>query len=298
VEFSVNAGVVRTSDREWNVAASFSLDRNEITMLYGRKDRVYSFNADRGLDKTGNLFPGEARNTIYIMQAGGIAQATDFTTDANGDVYFQGLPVRFQAADGTWVDRWNGYKVSPGDIYPLDANGDGVITNDADGDRVIVGSTDPKFYGGFSTDLSWKGIAINAVFTYSYGAQKLSPYYEGLITSTGTGAASADLVGNTWTPDNTGAKFPRPVADFDYPHYTVSSVDLSVQDASFLRLAALTLSYTLPKSLIAKAKMSNLRLYATGSNLFCLTPYKGYDPEMGDWYPPTRMFVFGINLSI
>jgi TonB-linked SusC/RagA family outer membrane protein len=297
VEFSVNAGIIRTSDWEWNVAASFSLDRNEITELYGNKDVVYNFNADRGLEKTGNLFLGEARNTIYIMQTGGIAQAIDFTTDANGDMYFQGHPVRFQKADGTWVNRWSGYNVNPGDIYPVDANGDGVITNDADGDRVIVGSTDPKFYGGFSTDFSWKGIAINAVFTYSYGAQKLSPYYEGLVTSTGNSAASADLVGNTWTESNTGAEFPRPVADFDYPRYTVSSVDFSVQDASFLRLAALTLSYTFPKNLISKAKMSNLRLYATGSNLFCLTPYKGYDPEMGDWYPPTRMFVFGINLS-
>jgi TonB-linked SusC/RagA family outer membrane protein len=297
LELSVNAGIVRTSDWEWNVAASFSLDRNEITELYGNKDVVYNFNADRGLEKTGNLFLGEARNTLYIMQTGGIAQAIDFTTDANGNTYFQGYPLNFQTADGTWVERWNGNKVSPGDLYPLDANGDGIITNDADGDRVIVGSTDPKFYGGFSTDLSWKGIAVNAVFTYSYGAKKLSPYYEGLIGSTGTGAASADLVGNTWTPDNTGAEFPQPVADFTYPHYTASSMDFSVQDASFLRLAALTLSYTFPKSLIAKAKMSNLRLYATGSNLFCLTPYKGYDPEMGDWYPPTRMFVFGINLS-
>ena len=44
-------------------------------------------------------------------------------------------------------------------------------------------------------------------------------------------------------------------------------------------------------------KLTNLRVYATGSNLFCLTNYKGYDPETGDWYPPTRMYTFGINLA-
>ena len=50
--------------------------------------------------------------------------------------------------------------------------------------------------------------------------------------------------------------------------------------------------------MLAKAKISNLRLYVTGSNLFCATKYKGFDPETGDWgYPPTKMYVFGLNFS-
>ncbi|MDR0414706.1 MAG: TonB-dependent receptor [Prevotellaceae bacterium] len=294
VEVSVNAKVVKAGDFEWNVTATLSADKNEVTQLYGNKEVVYNFNADRNLEKTGNLFLGESRNTIYILQTGGIAQAVDFTTDANGNTLFQGRPVRFTRDDETPVDRWNGNRVNPGDLYPVDANSDGEIT---DADRVIIGSTDPKFYGGFSTELSWKGIALNAVFTYSYGAKKLSPYYEGLVNSVGSSAASTDLINNTWTVENTGAEFPRPIAGFDYPHYSASNMDFSVQDASFLRLSALTLSYTLPGSIVSKAGLSNVRFYATGSNLFCLTPYKGFDPEMGDWYPPTKMYVFGVNLS-
>jgi TonB-linked SusC/RagA family outer membrane protein len=294
VELSVNATVLRASGVEWNVSATLSADKNEVTQLYGNKEVVYNINADRNLEKTGNLFLGQSRNTIYILQTGGIAQAVDFTTGDDGAQYFQGQPVRFTRADGTPVDRWNGNRVSSGDLYPVDANNDGEIT---EADRVVIGSTDPKFYGGFSTDLSWKGITLNAVFSYSYGAQKLSPYYEGLINSTGSSAASTDLINNTWTAENTGAEFPRPVAGFDYPHYSASNMDFSVQDASFLRLSALTLSYTLPSKLISKVNLSNVRLYTTGSNLFCLTPYKGFDPEMGDWYPPTKMYVFGINLS-
>jgi TonB-linked SusC/RagA family outer membrane protein len=294
VEFSVNATVLKAGDFEWNVSATLSADKNEVTQLYGNKDVVYNINADRNLEKTGNLFLGESRNTIYILQTGGIAQAIDFTTGEDGSQLFQGNPVRFDRADGTPVDRWNGNRVSPGDLYPLDANSDGEIT---EADRVIIGSTDPTFYGGFSTEFSWKGVALNAVFSYSYGAQKLSSYYEGLINSTGSSAASTDLINNTWTAENTGAEFPRPVAGFDYPHYSASNMDFSVQDASFLRLSALTLAYTLPSSLTGKVGLSNVRFYATGSNLFCLTPYKGFDPEMGDWYPPTKMYVFGINLS-
>ena len=54
---------------------------------------------------------------------------------------------------------------------------------------------------------------------------------------------------------------------------------------------------TFPTKVINALKLTNLRVYATGSNLFCLTNYNGYDPETGDWYPPTRMYTFGLNLA-
>lgn len=85
----------------------------------------------------------------------------------------------------------------------MDINDDKVID---DKDRVIVGSPDPKFYGGFSTDFSYKGVTLNAVFNYSCGGKKLSPYYESLITSRGTGIASIDLL-DRWTPENTVLNF-------------------------------------------------------------------------------------------
>ena len=142
--------------------------------------------------------------------------------------------------------NWNGYNVNPGDLYPLDYDNNGQIDQN---DRVVIGSTDPKFYGGFSTDFSWKGLSLNAVFSYSYGAKKLSPWYETLIGSTGSGVASTDLL-DRWTPENTDAEFPRVLAGFDYNHYGASSMDFSVQKASFLRLSALTLAYTFPTKVI------------------------------------------------
>jgi len=93
------------------------------------------------------------------------------------------------------------------------------------------------------------------------------------------------------------AELPRVLAGFDYNHYGAHQMDFSVQDASYLRLSVLTLSYNLPQSVLSKLNVSNLRIYTTGSNLFCLTKYKGYDPETGDWYPPTKMYVVGVNFS-
>ena len=86
--------------------------------------------------------------------------------------------------------------------------------------------------------------------------------------------------------------------------------DWAVEDASFLRLNTLTLGYTLPKSLLSKAHIQNLRLYVTAYNVFCLTNYSGYDPEVStirrtnltpgvDYsaYPKSRQFVVGLNLN-
>ena len=273
IEFSLDANLLRTTDFEWNFAATLSMDKNKVTQLYGSTGVVYNVDGDRNIQKEGNLFLGESRNTLYLWRTGGIAQAVDM--------------------DRLSQTTWNGYNVNPGDLYPLDANDDGQIDQN---DRVVIGSTDPKFYGGFSTDLSYKNLSLNAVFSYSYGAKKLSPWYESLITSTGSKVGSADLL-DRWTPENTDAAFPRVLAGFDYNHYSASQMDFSVQNASFLRLSALTVAYTFPQQVLHAAKFSNLRVYATGSNLFCLTDYNGYDPEMGDWYPPTRMWTFGINLA-
>jgi hypothetical protein len=79
--------------------------------------------------------------------------------------------------------------------------------------------------------------------------------------------------------------------------YGIRDVDLGVQDASFLRLSALTIAYSLPEETLRKVKMQNVRFYVTGSNLFILTGYKGYDPEGGDGYPMSRMIVTGVNIG-
>jgi TonB-linked SusC/RagA family outer membrane protein len=293
MEFSVDVNAVKTKDFQWNVSANISFDKNKVTKMYGHKTFIYNYDGDRNLQKEGNLFIGQPRNTIFIWRTGGIAQAEDMEQLNKID--------------------WAGRSVNPGDLYPLDVAGpngsgpDGKIDNLDD--RVIVGSPDPKFYGGFATDVTYKGISLNAVFNYSYGAKKLSYIYESMTGSNGRGLASLDLL-DRWTPENTDAKFPRPFMNDpmdggstsytgtnSYNTFSASNMDRSVQDASYLRLSTLTLSYTLPAKVISLIKLSNLRLYATGSNLFCLTPYKGFDPETGDWYPPTKMFVAGINVS-
>ncbi len=256
--------------------------------MYGDNTYVLNYDADRNLQNTGNLFIGQSRNTIYMWKTGGIATAEDV----------QKINTFTNADGSTKPMDWGGRQVGVGDLYPQDINHDGKID---DKDRVIVGSPDPKFYGGFSTDFNYKGISLNAVFNYSVGGKTSSYLYNTIIGSTGKSLASVDLL-DRWTPTNTGAKFPRVMMDdpsdnLSYNTFSAGQMDFSLQNTSYLRLSTLTLSYTFPQKLIHNLLLSNVRVYTTASNLFCLTSYKGYDPEMGDWYPPTRMFVFGLNLS-
>ncbi len=79
--------------------------------------------------------------------------------------------------------------------------------------------------------------------------------------------------------------------------FGIGETDYSVQSTTFLRMSAVTLSYNFNSEFIKKAKMSNLRIYVTGSNLLTFTKYKGYDPEGGNGYPTSKMFVAGVNVG-
>lgn len=273
IELALGANIIRTKDLQWNFNGTLSKDKNKVTKLYGSTGVVYNIDDDRNIQNEGNLFVGQSRNTLYMWRTGGIAQKEDM--------------------DRLKKINFNGYNVNPGDLYPLDVNDDKTIDQN---DRVVIGSMDPKFYGGFSTDVDYRGWSLNAVFNYSVGAKRISPWYTSLITSVGTSVASIDLT-DRWSETNTGAKFPRVITGFDYNHYNASQMDFCVQTASYLKLSALTLAYTFQKPVVEKLHLSNLRLYFTGSNLFCITDYKGYDPETGDWYPPTRMYTLGVNIA-
>lgn len=278
MEFSVTGEVIQKKDFNWTVSGNISFDKNRVTRLYGDLTAIYNLN-ENVIQREGNVFLGKSLHSIYTLVSGGIAQ------DWNRKEW-EGL-------------NYNGKTVGLGDLFARDISGpngvpDGVVDQY---DRTVVARTDPKFYGGFSTNLNYKGFGLNAMFTYSYGATKTSSYYETLINSIGESMASVDLL-KRWTPQNPNTNIPRVIANTSYNRYNPSDLDYSLQDASFLRLSVVTLSYTLPERMLSAWKLNNLRLYVTGSNLFCITPYKGMDPETGDYgYPPIKSFVFGLNVG-
>ena len=273
IEFSINATPIRTKDWNWNIGFNISADRNKIIKLDGQAQEIYKLGgmSNNEIQTEGNLFVGESWNTIYMYLFDRIIQESDMD-------YVNSLELGSRTAQ-------------PGDILPLDRDHNGIIN---DKDRTVVGVKDPKFYGGIHTTVSWKGLELTLVGNYSYGAKKTSFLYNSLVTSDGRSAAHKDIL-NRWTPENTNTLIPR--AYHAFSGFGYGSTSLCLQDASFFRLSSATLAYTFPRKLINKIYLDNLRIYFTGSNLFTATKYRGFDPETGDWYPNTRMYVVGLNIS-
>ena len=227
---------------------------------------------------------GEPLGSFYLIKTDGI-----FQSDAEAAAY---------------VDK-NGKRVQPnavaGDLKFIDANGDGVID---DRDRQYCGSSTPKTTFSFSGGFTWKKLSVNAMFQGVGGVQSLYiGKYMALSDVEGNFNRSKEIM-NAWSPSNTGSDIPRlskndPNSNFNTPS------DWYLEDASYLRLKNVTVSYDLSAALRKCAHLkehnSTMSVYVSGENLFTLTNYSGMDPETGGWdalkYPVSRVFSVGVKLT-
>lgn len=191
--------------------------------------------------------------------------------------------------------RLSGQRV--GDLRYEDLNGDGVITTE---DRTILGSYIPDYlfglnfsfgYKGFGFDADIQGQQGNEIYNGKRAVRPELYNYEGYIRDRWTGEGSSDT---------------QPRITTGGTNYTPS--DWFIEDGSFLRLRSITLSYTLPKSLVNRLKMKDIRILARGTNLYTLTRFSGYSPELASQnvlssgidlgtYPITSVYTIGLNFS-
>ena len=196
--------------------------------------------------------------------------------------------------------------------------GEDVFTTDPnESSKYEVGSAIPKLIGGLNTTLKYKGFDLTAVLAFQLGGKFFSRdyaenHYKSSTIYARTYIPSKDLMGNTWTPENTGAYFPMQW------YYTGSSyvegqtvgswmhTDMCLFSASYLRVKNITLGYTLPKSITQKALISQARVYVSGDNLFMVAAAKGIDPSMSliggmevdaFSYPTMRTISIGVNVT-
>ncbi|HZX73740.1 MAG TPA: TonB-dependent receptor, partial [Cyclobacteriaceae bacterium] len=168
----------------------------------------------------------------------------------------------------------------------VDSQTGNVVYEDVDGvpgitaaDRQVYGSVWPKFFGGLTNTLSYKGFDASLFFSYQYG----NKIYNHNAFFGGSGgardAARIEFADNLRRWQKPGDITDVPKADGINVNNYKDGGSRWLEDGSFLRLRSLTLGYTLPKSLTQKFKVSTLRIYTVGSNLFLLTKYTGLDPE-------------------
>ncbi|MBT9394854.1 TonB-dependent receptor [Hymenobacter sp. NST-14] len=277
---------------QYSVGLNFTKINNEVTSL-GGGNPIASGNVLTQIGNTTLTDVGREVAFFYGLQAQGI-----FRSQAEIDAY--------KNADGTKVQPG----AQPGDVRYQDTNGDGVITA---ADNTYLGSATPDFSYGGSLNLNYAGFDFKVLLYGVQGAEALN------------GAAfnlnkSADFVGvwsnfyasrmDRWTPGNPDSNQPRVTSTDTNGNDRLSS--RYVEDASYLRARNMELGYSLPQGLLGKAKMTGARVFISVDNVFTLTKYTGYDPEIStaafynnplaygvDYgnYPQARTYRLGFNVQ-
>ena len=315
VEFSLTYHIV--DKKKWGIdfTGNIGYNKNKIKDLGDMND--FGWNTGWASTEIGNdywIAVGSSVGDVYGYRSAGRYEVSDFESyDQATDTW----KLKEGVADASDVVG----KVRPGSMKLVDVTGDGVVKED---DNTVIGNVNPKFNGGFNINARAYGFDLAAAFNYSvggkvYNANKIeytqtSKYqYRNMSTDMADGTRWTNLDPETGLLSNDPARLAELNANTTmWSPYTARMVltDWALENASFLRLNTLTLGYTLPTSLVKKAGISSLRFYVTGYNLFCITGYKGFDPESDcirktsltpnvdySGYPRSRSFVVGLNLN-
>lgn len=268
IESIVRGTMIQKRDLRWDATLTFTMNRNKLVELYG----------DGKDDITNNLFIGESLGAIYGYEWDGIVQEED---------------VEFMQANGR----------VPGDVkekdqLTIDTDGDGV-PDQADGkitpeDRKILGFGKEAFRMSLSTNLSWKGFTLYALFNGSFSGGR---YGKAVNNVAHTPKTEAMALLNTvdipwWTPENKSNEYTRPSVDVNGSLY-------AIHNYGFVRLQDLSLSYTFKGPKMMKAGVQSLQLFVSGNNLFFIAPdWKYSDPEVRSATSAQlrRTYTFGINV--
>ena len=157
-----------------------------------------------------------------------------------------------------------------------DVDKDGKLTQ---ADRQLLGNVLPDFFGGLTNTFSYKGVSLNIFFTYQYG-NELFNFNRYILEGGGTRDASRSILKSQldrWQKPGDITNTPRVTSVGD--NYNIEQNSRYLEDASFIRLKSVNLSYSLPSSLTSKVGLGKVTLYATGTNLLVFTKYSGPDPE-------------------
>lgn len=193
---------------------------------------------------------------------------------------------------------------APGTFKYQDSNGDGKITPD---DRVFMGDPNPKFTFGVNLGVTYKNFDLTA-FIYGSEGNDIFNWNSWWIDfwPSFQGQKSKDLLYNSWTPTNTGARVPMATNTSNFSTNTEVS-SFYIEDGSYIRMKNIQLGYTLPSSLLSKVNIKSLRVYVQAVNLFTITKFTGLDPELGGDdrahgsdtgnYPLVKQVLVGLNLN-
>ncbi len=298
-------------DTDWTTTLTLTHNKNKVTGLSGGNVQYYE--AKFGYNQnTHKLEVGKPIGQFYGFITEGLYQVEDFIYHERGN--------RYELKEGV---AYNGNRdnMKPGMWKFRDLDGDGEITEN---DKTVIGNAQPIIYGGLNNTLRWKGFDASVFLTFSVGADVLNAtkLVGSKVGSQNMNSLNVANSSNRWmTIDSDGLPVSDPqtlsainrgktvAAYYDMEQGDTYIHSWGVEDGSFLKLANLTIGYTLPKGALKRLGVTNMRIYCTGNNIATWTKYTGYDPEVSTMsspltpgvdfgaYPLSRTFILGTNIT-
>jgi len=291
VELSLTTNNISRPNLNWRSTLTLSHNGNKVLDLGTRPDtsgKAVPITQFTVTPRTGNFFDA---GDVYLVRVG----------EPLGAIYGYQVTGLWQKGDtGAACYLTNKPACTPGEYKVADLNRDGKITA---ADRTILGNSQPKFYGGVSNTLTYGRLSLDALFSFVYGNK---------VINAGNAYGCLDImqanertcVLNHWDSTHTNTMVPRPNRDRARSLYSTF-----VEDGSYLRLQTLTLGYDLPAGMLFGGAAS-ARVYVTGQNLFTITGYSGFDPDVNSQggdpryglidigaYPRSRVWNFGVRAT-
>jgi len=262
-EFSLSSVNVQTPRFVWSMDFNFSTNRNQILELFG----------DGRDDPGSGWFIGESMNANYYWDRIGIWQLDEADVAAS-------------------------YGFEPGEIKFRDVTGDGRIGGN---DRVILGTTDPKWTAGLSNRLSYRNFDFSIFVYTAQGARSsgedshfASATFDGLLSFRPQHGNNLNLP--YWTPENPSNTWPKPRMEAE-PYRGAFAYGM---DMSFFRIRNITLGYSVSDNILSPLGMKNARIYASVQNPLTITNFIGFDPEGASGraqMPNYQTYLLGIELG-
>ena len=340
--FELNLNAVLLQKKNYSLNANFNIgfDKSNVEKVTDELTEMTFPSGWAGTDNKNQqdyiVKKGQPIGLIYGWKNAGYYTASDFESyDAATNTYVlkSGVPTcsLYGGAIGT----------RPGTIKLQDISGpngtpDGVVDTY---DITVIGDTNPSFSGGFGLSGTLYDFDFSANFTFTvgndiYNANKIAASqqyrsgtypnmlnfmrqansYSYMNPETGTLLTSLEDLA-FFNEGGNGQPAKEYWSPYSFGSAVVMPTEWAIEDASFLRLQSVTLGYTLPTTLTKKIGVERFRVYVTGTNLFCITNYSGFDPEVSSYvrnssysgltpgidyssYPKSRAFTFGVNVSL
>lgn len=309
VDIQLDARVIASKDFNLNVGGNISVNRNKVLELDGG-NTIITNGAERSY-KTHITMEGQPIGMFYGFKVAGMVTEADMAGIAADDIVYKANNNSFPEGyklQGVPRSLSQSVALQPGDLYFEDVNGDGVVN---DNDKTVIGNPHPKFTYGLNISGNYKDLDFTASFNGSYGNDVLDGQDYYLFNMEGSGNQYVEADQRYRSADNPGNGWVYKASRGGTQSNSTRLSTFYLQDGSFFRCTNLSIGYTLSDiRKWTKNVLNNMRIYVAADNLFTITKYKGYNPEVDyndganltpgvDYgkYPLAKAYSMGIQIT-